>query len=325
VLEQGGNIKVVDLNAKTVLATPFLHIGDTDAANEGGLLGLAFHPNYNSPGQTGYGQFYVYVTVDNGGLPVLAGTAATATSPFSTHIRQYSVSANPLVANSSATEILSWPRPQTNHVGGWIGFSPKDTYLYINSGDGGAQYDSTAGHFEPGGNSQTITNDLMGKQLRINVNGDDFADVNKNYAIPPTNPFVGVTGDDEIWSYGLRNPYRASFDRDTGDMWIGDVGQDTREEIDREPATRSHVSNYGWRLREGNIATPTGGVGGVVQHDERILAAHLQLELGHGAAAADVLAREHDHVVALLHFHDFPWHDSSLGITTPPARATRSA
>jgi hypothetical protein len=228
---------------------------------------LAFHPNYNRPGQTGYGQFYVYVTVDNGGLQVTAGTAATAISPFSTHIRQYSVSSNPLVANASATEIMSWPRPQSNHVGGWIGFSPKDGYLYINSGDGGAGNDSAAGHFEPGGNAQTITDDLMGKQLRIDINGDAFADVNKNYAIPSTNPFVGTTGDDEIWSYGLRNPFRASFDRDTADMWIGDVGQDTREEIDREPATRSHVSNYGWRLREGNIQTPTGGVGGAVPAD----------------------------------------------------------
>jgi hypothetical protein len=103
----------------------------------------------------------------------------------------------------------------------------------------------------------------MGKQLRIDVNSDSFpADPNKNYAIPSTNPFVGTTGDDEIWSYGLRNPFRASFDRDTGDMWIGDVGQDTREEIDHEPATRSHVSNYGWRLREGNVQTPT--VGGAI-------------------------------------------------------------
>jgi Glucose / Sorbosone dehydrogenase len=184
VLEQGGNIKVVDLNTKTVLATAFLHIGDTDPEGEGGLLGLAFHPNYNRPGQTGYGQFYVYVTVDNGGLPVTAGTAATATSAFSTHIRQYSVSSNPLVANATATEIMSWPRPQSNHVGGWIGFSPKDGYLYINSGDGGAGNDSAAGHFEPGGNAQNITNDpddLMGKQLRIDVNNDGFpADPNRN-------------------------------------------------------------------------------------------------------------------------------------------------
>jgi glucose/arabinose dehydrogenase len=258
VLEQGGNIKVVNLNAPTATPTTFLHIGDTDPEGEGGLLGLAFHPNYNSPGKTGYGQFYVYVTVDNGGLPVPAGTAATATSAFSTHIREYSVSSNPLVANTSATEIMSWARPQSNHVGGWIGFSPKDGYLYINSGDGGNGFDVGPGHFEPGGNAQTITDNLMGKQLRIDVNGDDFADANKNYAIPSTNPFAGTTtGDDEIWSYGLRNPFRSSFDRDTGNNWIADVGQDAREEIDFEPATRSGVSNFGWRLREGTDGTAT--------------------------------------------------------------------
>ncbi len=104
---------------------------------------------------------------------------------------------------------------------------------------------------------------MLGKQLRIGINGDDFpADTTRNYTIPPTNPFVGVTGDDEIWSYGLRNPYRASFDRDTGNLWIADVGQGAREEIDFEPANRTGVPNYGWRLREGNIQTPTSGIGG---------------------------------------------------------------
>src|SRR5262249_29758786 len=123
------------------------------------------------------------------------------------------------------------------------------------------------GHFEAGGNAQNITNspnDFMGKQLRIDVNnGDAFpADPNKNYAIPPTNPFVGATGEDEIWSYGLRNPFRGSFDRDTGDMWIGDVGQDLREEIDVERYPRSSVSNYGWRIREG-----TNGTGAVPNYN----------------------------------------------------------
>ncbi|HEX3600219.1 MAG TPA: PQQ-dependent sugar dehydrogenase, partial [Lacipirellulaceae bacterium] len=135
VVEKGGNIKVVDLTTKSVLTTPFLNVPDTDAANEGGLVGLAFNPDYANPGTAGYGKFYTYVTVDNGGLPVTAGTAATATSPFSTHIRQYSVSAsNPLVATPTATEIMSWARPEDNHVGGWIGFNPKDPnhhYLYI--------------------------------------------------------------------------------------------------------------------------------------------------------------------------------------------------
>src|SRR3954469_4995000 len=272
VLEKAGKIKVVDLASKTVLSTLFLNIPDTDPANEGGLVGLAFNPDYNKVGAAGFGKFYAYVTVDNGGLPVTAGTAATATSPFSTHIRQYSVSSNPYVASSTATEIMTWARPEDNHVGGWIGFNPKDTvnrYLYIDSGDGGLSNDSGAGHYEPGGNAQNITNDFMGKQLRIDVTTDGFpSDATKNYTVPPKNPFVGATGDDEIWSYGLRNPFRASFDRDTGDMWIADVGQDNREEIDFQAASafdttgQASAANYGWRLREGKIATPTGSVGG---------------------------------------------------------------
>ena len=97
----------------------------------------------------------------------------------------------------------------------------------------------------------------------MDVNGDAFpADANKNYAIQPTNPYVGVRGDDEIFAYGLRNPFRAGFDRATGDLWIGDVGQSAREEIDFLSASSAGGENYGWRLREGTIATPTGGVGG---------------------------------------------------------------
>ena len=265
VVQKGGVIKVLDLTTNTVLATPFLAIPDTDQANEGGLLGLAFDPNYANPGTTGYKKFYTYVTVDNGGVLVPGNSAGTNTaiSPFSTHVRQYSASGQPYVADTSATEIMSWPRPEDNHVGGWIGFSPNDGYLYIDSGDGGLGNDSGGGHFEPGGNAQNITNspnDFMGKQLRIDVHGDAFpADANQNYAIPPTNPFVGKTGADEIWSLGLRNPYRASFDRNTGDLWIGDVGQGAREEIDFQAANNTAIKNYGWRLREGNIQTPSVG------------------------------------------------------------------
>jgi glucose/arabinose dehydrogenase len=266
VVELGGNIKVVDLNSKSVLPTPFLNVPDTKVSGEGGLLGLAFDPNYAKPGTTGFGKFYTYVTVDNGGVSIPGGpSGTTASSAFSTHIRQYSVSApGALVANSAATEIMSWPRPQNNHVGGWIGVSPIDGNLYIDSGDGGNGNDVGPGHYEPGGNAQNITdspNDFMGKQLRIDVHGDDFpADATKNYAIPSTNPFVGKTGQDEIWAYGLRNPYRASFDRDTGNMWIGDVGQDQREEVDTQLASSTGVANYGWRLYEGNnnFTAPAG-------------------------------------------------------------------
>jgi glucose/arabinose dehydrogenase len=260
VAERSGTIKVVNLPSGTVEATPFLSIPSVDTAGEGGLLGLAFHPDYQTNGK-----FYVNVTIDNGG-----DTSLGVTSPFSNHIREYTVSANPNVANlASQREILRFVQPQANHNGGWIGFSPVDRNLYITSGDGGGADDTGGGHTAGTGNAQDITNNLLGKALRINVNGDDFpADANRNYAIPATNPFrAGVgnpaddVGDDEIWSYGLRNPFRASFDRLTGDLWIGDVGQSAREEIDFQPAGSAGGENYGWRLREGLIQTP-GSVGG---------------------------------------------------------------
>ena len=271
VAELGGNIKIIDLNANSVLATPFLNIPDTDPAGEGGLLGLAFHPNYYaSEGTAGRGKFYVYVTVDNGG-----DTSLGVTSPFSSRIREYTVLGDPATSNvadpASKREILSFVQPQSNHNAGWIGFNPQVTanqsqYLYISSGDGGGGDDTGAGHTAGTGNAQDITNNFLGKMLRIDIDGDDFAgDGNRNYAIPDDNPFVGATGDDEIWAYGLRNPFRDSFDRLTGDLWIGDVGQGQREEIDFQPASKTTASNYGWRLREGNIQTPN--VGGPIPAD----------------------------------------------------------
>ena len=232
-------------------------IGGIDNVSEGGLLGMAFHPQYSTPGSPHNGKFYVYVTVDPD------GSTMTESPPMVSHIRQYTVSGNPNVANTSFTPVLSWNQPQNNHNGGWIGFSPNDNYLYIAWGDGGSGNDTGTGHNTSQGNAQDITSNLLGKILRIDVNSDGFSDDSaRHYAIPPTNPFVGVTGDDEIWAYGLRNPFRASFDRLTHDLWIGDVGQDNREEINFQPATSDGGENYGWRLREGDIATPTGGVGG---------------------------------------------------------------
>jgi glucose/arabinose dehydrogenase len=261
IVQRGGAIRILDLTTPTptLVATPFVTVPSIDAAGEGGLLGMAFHPDYATNGK-----FYTYSTHDNGGINM-----GGATSPFSTHIREWTVSANPNVANAGFSSLMSFPRPQANHVGGWIGFSPTagDGNLYIMSGDGGDADDNDAGHTPGTGNAQDVTDNFLGKALRINVNGDDFpADATKNYAIPATNPFLpGSTnpaGDDEIWSYGLRNPFRASFDRATGDLWIGDVGQSTREEIDFEAANSAGGVNYGWRLREGTVATPTGGVGG---------------------------------------------------------------
>ena len=110
---------------------------------------------------------------------------------------------------------------------------------------------------------QDITNNRLGKMLRIDVSGDDFpGSATANYAIPPSNPFVGTTGDDEIWAYGLRNPWRNSFDRDTGDVWMGDVGQNTREEIDVQPYDSPGGENYGWRVKEGNNCFDNSQTGG---------------------------------------------------------------
>jgi hypothetical protein len=171
------------------------------------------------------------------------------------------VSSNPNIANTSFTTLLSVDQPQNNHNGGWLGFSPIDDYLYIAFGDGGGSNDNDTGHTSGVGNAQDTEGNLLGKMLRIDVNDPD-PDSGPNYAIPPTNPFVDAPGLDEIWSYGLRNPFRASFDRITGDLWIGDVGQGAREEIDFQPAESDGGENYGWRLREGSIQTPAGGIGG---------------------------------------------------------------
>jgi hypothetical protein len=246
-VEKGGSIKILDRNTGNVNANPFLTIGGVGGGSEQGLLGLAFHPDYAANGR-----FYVNFT--EGSLTV---------------IREYQVSAgNPDLADpQSALNVLSYAQPQSNHNGGWIGFG-SDGYLYISSGDGGAGNDSGTGHTAGTGNAQDISSNLLGKMLRVDIDADDFpGDANRNYAIPISNPFVGQAGDDEIWSFGLRNPWRASFDRATGDLFIGDVGQNAREEINVQLSSSAGGENYGWRLREGTILTPTGGVGGAHPSD----------------------------------------------------------
>lgn len=243
VVEKAGLIKI--LNLQTASRATFLDLTALVSSDgERGLLGLAFHPGYAQNRR-----FYV---------------SYTGVSSGETRIVEYQTrSSNPDQADpTSARLLLTFARPQSNHNGGWIGFGP-DQYLYMASGDGGNGNDTGTGHTAGTGNAQDITSNLLGKLLRIDVDRDDFpSDAQRNYGIPPTNPFVGVTGDDEIWAYGLRNPWRCSFDRQTGDLYIADVGQSLREEINVQPGNHPGGANYGWRLREGKVATPTAGIGG---------------------------------------------------------------
>ncbi len=241
IVQKAGQIFIVNLPSGTVNPTPFLDIHDrvTSAGSEQGLLGLAFDPAYASNGR-----FYVNYTAPGGAF----GNGVT-------HVSRFNVTANPDVADpSSEIVMLAFDQPQTNHNGGWLGFSPRpgdDHNLYIATGDGGNANDQGPGHIEPGGNAQS-TQTLLGKMLRIHVEDSG------TYTIPPDNPFAGSPTDrQEIFCYGLRNPYRCSFDRQTGNLWIGDVGQDTREEVDLQPASNpGGGENYGWRVREGFIQNP---------------------------------------------------------------------
>jgi glucose/arabinose dehydrogenase len=238
VVEQRGRILILDLGTNTVLGTPFLDIDSRviNTGNERGLLGLAFHPNYASNGL-----FYVNYSRSSDGDTIVA---------------EYEVTANPDVADFNSERILlTIDQPQSNHNGGWLGFGPLDGYLYIAMGDGGNFCDTGSGHTAGIGNAQDITTNLLGKMLRIDPTGG------VPYAVPSDNPFVGIAGDDEIWAYGLRNPWRSSFDSATGDLYIGDVGQDLREEVDYQNAASAGGENYGWRCREGNACSTAGASG----------------------------------------------------------------
>lgn len=227
IVEQRGLIWILDENGNK-LPQPFLNIDPSvgSGGNEQGLLGLAFHPDYANNGY-----FYVNYTKNNG----------------DTRISRFSVLANnPNQADPSSEKILlEVDQPYSNHNGGCLKFGP-DGYLYIGLGDGGSGGDPQ----DNGQDRQT----LLGKMLRIDVDGGD------PYGIPPGNPFVNDnTTLDEIWAIGLRNPWRFSFDRETGDLWTGDVGQDAWEEINFQPVASSGGENYGWRCYEGNHAYNTNG------------------------------------------------------------------
>jgi hypothetical protein len=216
VIEQPGVIRVLGPGAAA--ATVFLDIeARVLDGGERGLLGLAFHPGY-----AGNGRFFVNYTRDPDGATVIA---------------EYRRSANPLVATTAETVLLVVAQPFANHNGGMIAFGPDDL-LYIGMGDGGGSND-------PGNRAQN-TSELLGKILRIDVDGG------LPYAIPPDNPFAGGTaGRDEIYAVGVRNPFRFSFDRGTGQLFVADVGQGSREEID----VVSRGDNLGWRVFEGTRCT----------------------------------------------------------------------
>jgi glucose/arabinose dehydrogenase len=217
VVEQSGKIKILDTTGTYV--GDFLDLTTKiNFGGEQGLLGLAFDPHYSSNGF-----FYVNYTA------FLTGE---------THISRFKVSANPNVADTTEKVILTIYQPFANHNGGDANFGP-DGYLYIGMGDGGAGGD-------PDNRAQNLDS-LLGKMLRI-----DVSDTSVDYTNPPSNPFVGTAGRDEIWDYGLRNPWRWSFDRWNNDFWIGDVGQNAYEEIDYEPAGSHGGLNYGWRCYEAN-------------------------------------------------------------------------
>ena len=217
--------QIVILADGTVRDTPFLDIRPRVlSGGEQGLLGLAFHPQYAANGL-----FYVNYT----------------DLRRRTVVSRFQVSSDANIADAESERImLTIEQPFSNHNGGDIHFGP-DGFLYIATGDGGAGGD-------PQNRSQDLS-DLLGKMLRIDVNRDDFpADQERNYAIPPDNPFITTpAAQPEIWAYGLRNPWRFSFDRQSGALFVSDVGQGMWEEINRQSPASSGGENYGWRIMEG--------------------------------------------------------------------------
>ncbi len=224
-----GVIKILDQSTGTINPTPFLDLTGLATGNEQGLLGVAFHPDFINNGK-----FYVNLTVSGG----------------DTEIREYRAGANPNVADpTSGRLVMGYDQPEQFHNGGWMGFGPSDGYLYIASGDGGEFLD-------PNNRALDTTDQKLGKILRIDVDGTDGP--TGQYGIPVDNPFVDATGDDEIWAYGLRNPWRNGFDRETGDLYVADVGQGEREEINFQAGNSAGGENYGWRVMEGTRCANPG-------------------------------------------------------------------
>ena len=234
VMEQAGQVWIVDQATGQRAAQPFLDIRQdvSRKGNEEGLLGLAFAPDFAQSGR-----FYVNITDKN----------------KQTRIVRYTSPDRLTTAPASGEIILQYPSEFENHNGGWLDFGP-DGMLYIANGDGGSGND-------PNKHGQALDT-YLAKILRIDVSPPS------GYKVPADNPFVNrKDAKPEIWAYGVRNPWRCSFDRLTGDFWIGDVGQNTKEEIDFTPHGKGAGANYGWSLREGDQETPKPGTGGPAPKD----------------------------------------------------------
>jgi len=233
IVEKAGRIKIIEDGS--TLPSPFLDItSDVSTSGEQGLLGLAFHPNYASNG------FFYVNYIDNAGDTQVSRFTRNPTAPNEA-----------LVGSEHPILSVDQPAPATNHNGGCIRFGP-DGFLYIALGDGGGS---------PGTRSQDPQN-LLGKMLRIDVN------MGSTYTAPATNPFIGDASTlDEIWALGLRNPWRFSFDRLTGDLWIADVGQSSREEVNFQLSSSNGGENYGWQCYEGNLPYLTSGCQSAQNYD----------------------------------------------------------
>jgi hypothetical protein len=257
-VHQGGQIRIVDLTTNSVLPTPFLTV--PGGSGESGLVGLTFHPNYAANGR-----FFINRHDGN-----------------QLRIEEYQRGANSNIANPTMVRAV-WTHTQHSgsHNAGWIGFNPRETaegkfYLWRTVGDGGGPggggtpgvgEETNSAQHDPQNRAQTLS-EPHGKIIRIDVGNsapvDAFADSNNNYSIPSDNPFVlgpsngqpHVQGH-EVYALGLRHPWRASFDRDTGDFYIGEVLQDTVEEVNVIPFGDNSGLNFGWRLRDGLVATRT--------------------------------------------------------------------
>jgi len=224
VVERAGRIRLLNPSNGEVAAMPFLDItGEVSTDGERGLLCVALAPDFMTSGRA-----YVYLTAPDGSI----------------ELRRYVASAagRTTLDPSSADRLMTIPHPRNNHNGGWLGFG-QDALLYMATGDGGGSND-------PDGNGQNRST-LLGKMLRIDVTRDDFpGDPDRDYGIPASNPFATSGGAAEVWLYGLRNPFRNSFDRATGELWIADVGQGAIEEINRVRTSDAGL-NMGWPLFEG--------------------------------------------------------------------------